>query len=181
MKIVRASIPEVLLITPTLVQDARGSFFESFRENVLAREAGQPVHFVQENYSYSLRHVLRGLHYQIEQPQAKLVQVISGTVFDVAVDVRRSSPTFGQWVGYELSAESHNAVWIPAGFAHGFVCLSDGAAILYKVTDYWAPQHERRIRWNDAELAIGWPLQAEPLLSPQDAAAPAFRDADLFP
>ena len=174
-------LPEVILIRPQVFGDARGFFLESWERRKFAA-AGLDVAFVQDNHSHSARHVLRGLHYQVRQPQGKLARVVSGAVFDVAVDIRRSSRTFGRWVGVELSAENHHMLWVPPGFAHGYLVLSDAADFLYKVTDYWAPEHERAIRWDDPAIGIEWPLPAgvRPGLSAKDAAAPAFREADVF-
>jgi len=180
VKITRLRIPEVLLIEPRVFEDARGFFFESFNEQAYAREAGLNAHFVQDNVSGSTRHVLRGLHYQIDNPQGKLIRVTRGEIYDVAVDLRKSSPTFGQWVGTRISAEARLSVWIPIGFAHGFLVLSDFAEIFYKVTDYWNPRSERRILWNDPDLNIQWPLSGDPVLAKADLAACRFRDADLF-
>lgn len=176
------AIPEVVLIRPKVFGDDRGFFLESWEERKFAA-AGIGVHFVQDNHSRSGRYILRGLHYQIQQTQGKLVRVVSGTVFDVAVDIRRSSPTFGRWVGVTLSAENHHMLWVPAGFAHGFVVLSDSADFLYRCTGFYAPQHERSILWNDPDLGVNWPLPpgTEPVLSPKDAAAKRFRDAEVFP
>ncbi len=175
-------IPDVMLIRPRVFTDERGFFLESWEERKFAA-AGLGAKFVQDNHSRSLRHVLRGLHYQIEQAQGKLVRVVTGTVFDVAVDLRRRSPTFGKWVGVTLSAENHHMLWVPAGFAHGFVVLSEFADFLYRVTDFWAPAHERTILWNDPDLGIAWPLPrgSTPFVSPKDASARRFRDADCFP
>lgn len=180
MNITRLRIPEVLLIEPRVFEDARGFFFESFNEKVFAGEAGLKAHFVQDDVSRSIKHVLRGLHYQISNPQGKLIRVSAGEIFDVAVDIRKGSPTFGQWVGSRLRAEAKQSIWIPAGFAHGFLVLSDFADVLYKVTDYWNPQAERRILWSDPDLDIRWPLAGEPILSEVDSVAKRFRDAELF-
>jgi dTDP-4-dehydrorhamnose 3,5-epimerase len=180
MKITPTRLPEVLLIEPKVFGDARGFFFESWNERAF-EAAGIRAHFVQDNHSRSGRGVLRGLHYQIRQPQGKLVRVVSGEVFDVAVDIRRSAPNFGRWVGVRLSAENKDMVWIPPGFAHGFAALSDHAEVLYKTTDYYAPEHERCILWNDPEIGIEWPLDGEPILSPKDAAATPLRSAEVFP
>ena len=158
--------------------DDRGFFFESYNQRAFEEACGHPVSFVQDNHSRSARGVLRGLHYQIRQAQGKLVRATLGEVFDVAVDLRRGSPTFGQWVGERLSAENKRQMWIPAGFAHGFVVLSEYAEFLYKTTDFWAPEHERCIVWNDPELKIDWPLQDAPLLSEKDRQGKAFADAD---
>ena len=176
------AIPEVVLIRPKAFGDARGFFMESWEQRKFAA-AGLDLKFVQDNHSHSARHILRGLHYQIRQPQGKLVRVTSGRVFDVAVDIRRSSPTFGRWVGAELSAENHHMLWVPPGFAHGYLVLSDAADFLYKVTDVWAPEHERAIRWDDPTLAVQWPLPAgaQPVLSGKDAAAPALTAAEVYP
>jgi dTDP-4-dehydrorhamnose 3,5-epimerase len=174
------AIPEVLLIEPKVFGDARGFFLESWNAKAFAA-AGIPATFVQDNHSRSQRGVLRGLHYQLRQPQGKLVRVVAGEVFDVAVDLRRASPTFGRWVGDRLSAENKRVLWIPAGFAHGFLVLSDSADFLYKTTDYYAPEHERVIAWNDPDLAIDWPLAVAPALGARDAAGARFRDAEVFP
>lgn len=176
------AIPDVVLIRPKVFGDARGFFLESWEERKFA-DAGITAKFVQDNHSRSARHTLRGLHYQIQQPQGKLVRVVTGSVYDVAVDIRRSSPTFGRWVGVTLSAENRHMLWVPAGFAHGFVVLSESADFLYRCTDFYAPPYERAIRWNDPDLGIVWPLPqgVDPILSPKDAAAPRFRDAEYFP
>ncbi len=180
MEVRPTEIPDVLVIEPRVFGDERGFFFESFNQRTWEEKTGLSTRFVQENHSRSGRHVLRGLHYQIRQPQGKLVRVILGTVFDVAVDLRRSSSTFGRWVGRELSAENRRQMWIPEGFAHGFVVLSEAAEFLYLTTDYYAPEHERAVIWNDPDLAIAWPLDTAPILSAKDGSAPLFRDADLF-
>ena len=169
------------MLEPTVHGDARGHFFESYNRRVLAKSAGIDVEFVQENQSRSGRNVLRGLHYQVRQPQGKLVRVLQGSIFDVAVDLRASSSTFRRWVGMHLSAENQRMVWIPPGFAHGFLVLSESADFLYKVTDYWAPECERSVRWNDPELAIQWPISGAPVLSAKDQAAPALREAEPYP
>lgn len=173
-------LPGVVLLDLQLFEDARGYFYESFNAATFERATGAKAGFVQDNHSFSKRNVLRGLHYQIEQAQGKLLQVIHGAIYDVAVDLRRSAPTFGTWTARTLGAEQRQAIWIPPGFAHGFLVLSDGAEISYKVTDYWAPQHERKIIWNDPDLDIDWPLAGEPVLSAPDLAAPRFRDAEYF-
>ena len=175
-------IPDVVLIRPRVFGDDRGFFLESWEERKFAA-AGITAKFVQDNHSRSARHTLRGLHYQMKQTQGKLVRVVNGTVFDVAVDIRRSSPTFGKWVGVVLSAEKHEMLWVPEGFAHGFVVLSESADFLYRCTDFYAPGQERAIRWNDPEVGVRWPLPpgAEPLLSTKDAAAGSFREAEYFP
>jgi dTDP-4-dehydrorhamnose 3,5-epimerase len=170
----------VLIIEPKVFGDARGFFFESFNLRRWREATGLDSEFVQENHSRSTRHVLRGLHYQIRQPQGKLVRVILGEVFDVAVDLRRGSPSFGRWTGVHLSAENKRQFWVPPGFGHGFVVLSEAAEFLYLTTDYYAPEHERAIIWNDPDLAIAWPIEAAPLLSPKDAEAPRFRDAEVY-
>ncbi|MGN8060919.1 dTDP-4-dehydrorhamnose 3,5-epimerase [Ralstonia sp. 22111] len=181
LKIVRTRIPDVLVIEPTVFRDARGFFFESFNRQVFSAALGSGVDFVQDNHSRGHRGVLRGLHYQIEQPQGKLVRVVSGAVFDVAVDLRRESPTFSNWVGVELTAESHRQLWIPPGFAHGFLVLSDVADLLYKATDYYAPQHERCIAWDDPDIGIFWPnVESSLLLSDKDRRGVSFRMAETY-
>ena len=175
MKATRLAIPDVVLIEPKVFGDARGFFFESFNQKAFNEATGTNHAFVQDNHSRSSRGVLRGLHYQIQQAQGKLVRVARGAVFDVAVDIRRSSPTFGQWVGAQLSEDNQHQLWVPPGFAHGFVVLSESADFLYKTTDYYAPQHERSIAWNDPSIGISWPALAQgqqPLLSAKDSAAP---------
>ena len=182
MKVVPTAIPEVLVFEPTVFGDDRGFFFESFNARRFHELTGLDVHFVQDNHSKSAKHVLRGLHYQIRQPQGKLVRVTAGAIFDVVVDMRRSSPFFGRWVGEVLSAENRRQMWVPAGFAHGFVVISDSAECQYKTTDYWAPEHERSLLWNDPALAIDWPLDgAIPMLSGKDAQGKLLADADAFP
>jgi len=181
MKAVPTAIPDVLIIEPQVFGDERGFFFESFNQKRFDELVGRTVQFVQDNHSRSKKNVLRGLHYQIQQPQGKLVRVCVGEVFDVAVDLRRSSPTFGNWIGVKLSAENKRQLWIPEGFAHGFVVLSDHAEFLYKTTDYWAPQHERTIAWNDPDLAIEWPIDEEPILAAKDAAGLPFSRAECYP
>ena len=175
-------LPEVILIRPRVFEDPRGFFFESWRQDKFAA-AGIQAAFVQDNHSHSKRHTLRGLHFQIQQPQGKLVRVTRGEAFDVAVDIRRSSPRFGQWVGVHLSAANRQMLWVPPGFAHGYLALSEVVDFLYKCTDVYAPQHERAIIWNDPKIGIQWPLPAgvTPLLSAPDAAAPLFQNADCFP
>lgn len=170
MRATPTAIPDVLVIEPQVFGDSRGFFFESFNQKSFDAAVGRHVPFVQDNHSRSARGVLRGLHYQLVQPQGKLVRVTAGAVFDVAVDIRPGSPTLGRWVGVELTAESHRQLWIPPGLAHGFLVVSDSADFLYKTTDYWAPGHERCIAWNDPELAIRWPLSGTPVVSPKDAA-----------
>jgi dTDP-4-dehydrorhamnose 3,5-epimerase len=171
------AIPDVLILEPKVFGDDRGFFYESYNQQAFQAATGLDVTFVQDNHSKSARNVLRGLHYQVEQPQGKLVRVVQGEVFDVAVDIRKGSKTFGLWVGQILSAENKKQLWVPPGLAHGFVVLSETAEFLYKTTDYYAPAHERCIAWNDPDLAINWQMQGEPLLSAKDAAGVAFRDA----
>ena len=181
MKTVETALPGVLLLEPIVFGDDRGFFYESYNERLFRQATGLDAHFVQDNHSRSAKGVLRGLHFQVCQPQGKLVRCVAGEVFDVAVDLRRESPTLGRWVGVHLTADNKRQIWIPAGFAHGFLVLSEMAEFLYKTTDYYAPQHERAIVWNDPTLGIDWPLAAPPLLSNKDAAAPRFVDAELFP
>jgi dTDP-4-dehydrorhamnose 3,5-epimerase len=181
LKAIATAIPDVLVIEPAVFGDARGFFLESWNRKIFASLVGSDVDFVQDNHSASARGVLRGLHYQLEQPQGKLVRVIAGEVFDVAVDLRRSSPTFGRWVGERLSAENKRMMWVPEGFAHGFLVLSQSAEFLYKTTDFYAPAHERTLLWNDPALGIPWPLDVEPLLKPKDAAGTPLAQADTFP
>ncbi len=181
MKATPTTIPEVLLIEPKVFGDARGFFYESFNQRAFAEATGLDVQFVQDNHSKSAQGVLRGLHYQLQQAQGKLVRVVAGEVFDVAVDLRRASPTFGQWVGAVLSAQNNAQLWVPPGFGHGFVVLSESAEFLYKTTDYYAPEFEQCIAWDDPDLAIQWPQMAQaPRLSAKDAAGKAFRDALLY-
>lgn len=180
MKVTPTKISDVLTIEPQVFGDDRGFFFESYNEKKWQEHVGSIRSFVQENHSRSSKNVLRGIHYQIKQPQGKLVRVTSGKVFDVAVDLRRRSKTLGQWVGVNLSAENKKQLWIPEGFGHGFVVLSETADFLYKTTDFWAPEHERCIAWNDPQIAIDWPLDGEPSLSQKDAAAPMFIEAELY-
>lgn len=181
MKVISTKIPDVLVIEPSAFDDERGFFFESYNKKLFSAATGVQAQFVQDNHSCSRRHVLRGLHYQIQQPQGKLVRVVVGEVFDVAVDLRRSSPSLGCWIGYHLSAENKHQLWIPVGFAHGFLVLSEYAEFLYKTTDYYAPEQERCIRWDDPDLAIVWPLEDVPLISVKDQAGGAFKEAELFP
>ena len=178
MKVTRLAIPEVVLIEPKVFGDARGFFFESFNQKAFNEATGTNHQFVQDNHSRSAKGVLRGLHYQIQQPQGKLVRVVRGAVFDVAVDIRKSSPTFGRWVGAELSEDNQHQLWVPPGFAHGFLVLSDLADFLYKTTDYYAPQYERSILWNDSDLNIDWPI-GEPILSNKDRQGLKFNSADF--
>lgn len=181
MKVVETSIPDVLIIEPKVFGDERGFFYESFNAAAFEAATGLKRQFVQDNHSKSQRGVLRGLHYQIQQPQGKLVRVVAGEVFDVAVDLRKSSPSFGRWYGTHLSAQNQRQLWIPEGFAHGFVVLSESAEFLYKTTDYYAPEHERSLLWNDPELGIQWPFDEAPQLSAKDQAGKLLRDAELFP
>jgi dTDP-4-dehydrorhamnose 3,5-epimerase len=181
MKVTPTAIPEVLIIEPKVFGDARGFFFESFNQKAFNHATGLNLNFVQDNHSRSAKGVLRGLHYQVRKPQGKLVRVVRGAVFDVAVDIRKGSPTFGKWVGFELSEDNCKQLWVPSGFAHGFVVLSDSADFLYKTTDYYAPEYERCINWNDPDLAIRWPLQDEgPSLSAKDAGGRSFAEAEVF-
>ena len=178
---ISTALPGVLILEPKVFGDTRGFFYESFNAQDFAKVTGLlDVNFVQDNHSRSAQGVLRGLHYQIQQPQGKLVRVTEGEVFDVAVDIRRSSPHFGQWVGVHLSADNKRQLWVPPGFAHGFAVLSASAEFLYKTTDYYAPTHERCIVWNDSDLAIDWPLQTPPLLAAKDAQAPKLAQAEVF-
>ena len=180
MKIIPLDIPEVCLIEPKVFGDERGFFFESFNQRQFIEAIGREVNFVQDNHSRSVKGVLRGLHYQIKQAQGKLVRVVSGEVFDVAVDLRKSSPTFGKWVGEVLSGENKKQLWVPEGFAHGFLVLSDTAEFVYKTTEYYAPEFERSILWSDPSLNIDWPMDGEPQLAAKDAAALLFSEADVF-
>ncbi|MEX3931254.1 dTDP-4-dehydrorhamnose 3,5-epimerase [Paraburkholderia phymatum] len=180
LSVVATSLPDVKIIEPKVFGDDRGFFFESFNQQAFAEAIGEPVTFVQDNHSRSTRNVLRGLHYQIQHAQGKLVRVVTGEVFDVSVDMRRSSPTFGKWTGEILSANNKRQLWIPPGFAHGFVVLSDTAEFLYKTTDYWFAEHERCVKWNDPDLAIDWPISDEPLLAPKDASGKHFADAEAY-
>lgn len=180
MNIIKTAIPDVLILEPKVFGDERGFFFESFNQRQFEQAIGRQVTFVQDNHSRSTKGVLRGLHYQIQQPQGKLVRCSLGEVFDVAVDIRRSSPTFGQWVSVHLSAENKRQLWVPEGFAHGFVVLSDVAEFLYKTTDYYAPDHERCIMWNDHALSVDWPLEQAPQLSAKDSQGSPFVQAECF-
>ena len=180
MKVTPTHIPDVLVIEPKVFGDERGFFFESFNQAKFEEAIGRQVNFVQDNHSKSVKNVLRGLHYQIQQPQGKLVRVVQGEVFDVAVDLRKSSPTFGQWVGEILSANNKKQLWVPEGFAHGFVVLSESAEFLYKTTDYWAPEFERSIAWNDPQIGIEWPFSGEPSLSDKDKLAGTLTNAEHF-
>lgn len=180
MKVIPLAIPDVLLFEPKVFGDDRGFFFESFHQGRFDAAVGRPIQFVQDNHSRSAKGVLRGLHYQIMQPQGKLVRVVVGSVFDVAVDIRKGSPTFGQWVGEVLSAQNKKQLWVPEGFAHGFLTLSENTEFLYKTTDYYAPEFERSILWNDPALNIQWPLDMEPVLSGKDQRATAFSESEVF-
>lgn len=180
MIVKRLDIPDVVLFEPKIFGDERGFFFESFNHQRFEAAIGRSVNFVQDNHSRSSQNVLRGLHYQIKQPQGKLVRVVQGEVFDVAVDLRKSSNTFGQWVGARLSADNKQQLWVPEGFAHGFVVLSERAEFLYKTTDYYAPEHERSLLWNDSALAIDWQFQGEAILSAKDAVAKCLAQAETF-
>lgn len=174
------AIPDVKLIEPKVFGDARGAFFESFNQNEFEEKVARGVRFVQDNHSVSTRHVLRGLHYQIQRPQGKLLRVVVGEVFDVAVDLRRWSPTFGRWVGARLSSANNHQLWIPPGFAHGFVVLSDVAEVLYKATDFWVPEHERTLLWNDPDIGIDWGIDVMPLIAAKDAAGASFNSAEIY-
>jgi len=180
MKLNQTAIPGLLIVEPKVFGDDRGFFFESFNRRSFAELTGRDVDFVQDNHSHSVQNVLRGMHYQIRHPQAKLVRVVQGAVLDVAVDIRKSSPTFGRHVAVELSAENKLMIWIPEGFAHGFRVLSETAEVLYKTTDYWYPEHERCIRWDDPALAIDWKLQAAPMVSGKDAQGKSMNAAEFF-
>lgn len=180
MNTIPLAIPDVIVIEPKVFGDDRGFFFESFNHAKFEAAIGRQVNFVQDNHSRSMQGVLRGLHYQIQQPQGKLVRVVAGSVFDVAVDLRRNSPTFGKWVGEVLSADNKKQLWIPEGFAHGFVVLSESAEFLYKTTDYWAPEFERSVLWNDTDLNISWPITTTPLLSGKDANGTTLKAAEVF-
>jgi dTDP-4-dehydrorhamnose 3,5-epimerase len=181
VKAIATQIPDVLIVEPTVHGDARGYFFESWSRRAFSGLVGREVDFVQDNHSASGRGVLRGLHYQIEHAQGKLVRAVAGEVYDVAVDLRRSSPTFGRWVGEVLSAQNRRMMWIPEGFAHGYLVLSEAAEFLYKATDYYSPAHERTLLWSDSAVGIRWPLEGEPLLKPKDAAGAPLGSADTFP
>ena len=179
MRIVQAALSGALEVAPRVFEDERGDFFETYRRSTMA-EMGINVEFVQENQSRSRRHVLRGMHYQIRHAQGKLVRVVAGEVFDVVVDLRRSSPTFAKWFGTRLSAQNRRMLWVPEGFAHGFLALSEYADVLYKTTDYYAPEHERCLRWDDSTIGIAWPIEAAPLLSAKDAIGKSLREAECF-
>jgi dTDP-4-dehydrorhamnose 3,5-epimerase len=180
VKVFRTEIPDVLLLEPKVHQDERGFFLESYNRRTFKQDTGLDVKFVQDNTSFSVRNVLRGLHYQIRQSQGKLIQVMAGEIFDVAVDLRRSAPTFGRWVGVNLSGGTHRMLWIPPGFAHGYLVLSEHAIMVYKTTDFYAPEHERTILWSDQTLGIRWPLDDKPIVSDKDRRGIAFRSAESF-
>ncbi len=182
MKVIPASVPDVLIIEPRVFGDSRGFFLESFNQKNFSQATGLDVNFVQDNHSRSVKGVLRGLHYQIRQPQGKLVRVVRGAVFEVSVDIRRSSPSFGQWAGVELTEDNYRQVWVPPGFAHGFYVLSDSADFLYKTTDYYVPDFERSLAWNDPKVAIAWPFDpdTQPIISAKDRQGVSLTDAELF-
>jgi dTDP-4-dehydrorhamnose 3,5-epimerase len=181
MNVIPTEIPDVLVIEPRVFQDDRGFFFESYHQKLFTEKTGITANFVQDNHSRSKHNVLRGLHYQIQQQQGKLVRAIAGSILDIAVDIRKSSPTFGLWISYVLSEENKRQLWIPAGFAHGFLVLSETAEVVYKTTDYYAPQHERCILWNDPDLAIDWNITHPPIVSAKDRAGQPFKTAEIFP
>lgn len=180
MRLLRTEIPDVLLLEPRVFEDARGVNFESYNRRSFRELTGLDVEFVQDNRSRSVKNVIRGLHYQVARPQGKLVTALQGEIFDVAVDLRRSSPTFKRWVGFRLSAGNRHMAWIPPGFGHGFLVLSESADVLYKLSDFWSPQHERTIAWNDPGLGVRWPLKGAPVISDRDAKGAAFAQAELF-
>jgi dTDP-4-dehydrorhamnose 3,5-epimerase len=180
IQVTATALPEVKIVEPKVFGDARGFFFESFNAAEFAEKVEPGVEFLQDNHSRSAKGVLRGLHYQVQHAQGKLVRVVEGEVFDVAVDIRKSSPNFGKWVGVTLSVENQRQLWVPPGFAHGFVVLSESAQFLYKTTDYWFPEHERSIVWNDPAVGIEWPIDFEPLLAAKDAAGKRLADAEVF-
>ena len=180
MNVIRTAIPDILVLEPKVFGDSRGFFLESYNRKVFLQDTGIDVEFVQDNHSRSVRNVLRGLHYQVRQPQGKLVRVVAGETFDVAVDIRRGSPTFGKWAAFALSAQSKQMAWIPPGFAHGFLVTSESAEVLYKTTDYYAPEHERTLLWNDAALGIPWPLAGEPVMTDKDRRGLTLTAAETF-
>jgi dTDP-4-dehydrorhamnose 3,5-epimerase len=180
MNVIPTALPEVLILEPTVFRDERGFFFESWNAKTFRQATGVAAEFVQDNHSRSARNVLRGIHYQVTKPQGKLVRVVSGAILDAAVDLRRSSPRFGQWVAVELTADNHRQLWVPPGFGHAFLVQSEVADVLYKTTEYWIREHDRSIRWDDATLAMRWPLSEAPSLSAKDAAAPLLASAELF-
>ena len=181
MKVIGTELPEVVLLEPKIHRDERGLTYESFNQRTFREALGKDVVFVQENRSRSVRHTIRGLHYQLGTPQDKLVGVLVGELFDVAVDLRRSSPRFGKWTAFRLTASEPRYAWIPAGFGHGFLAVTDGVEVVYKMSEFWAPERERIIRWDDPDIAIRWPFDGKPVLSKRDAAAPSLRDAEVFP
>jgi dTDP-4-dehydrorhamnose 3,5-epimerase len=180
MKLTLTSIPDLLILDPKVFEDERGFFFESYNQRVF-EELGVSAQFVQDNHSRSRKGILRGLHYQIKNAQGKLVRAVAGEIYDVAADLRKHSPTFGKWLGFHLSAANKRQIYVPPGFAHGFLVLSDYAEVIYKTTDFYSPQHERCIVWNDPTLGIDWPIEGEPILSPKDAGGASFTQAELFP
>jgi dTDP-4-dehydrorhamnose 3,5-epimerase len=180
VKVIKTEIPEVLLLEPRVFEDARGVAFESYNRRTFQEATGLDPVFVQDNRSTSRRNVLRGLHYQVQKPQGKLISVLRGEIYDVAVDLRRSATTFGKWVGFRLSESDRRMAWLPRGFAHGFLALSDSVEVLYKLDELWSPAHERTIAWNDADVGVRWPLQDEPILSDKDRRGTPFRSAELF-
>jgi dTDP-4-dehydrorhamnose 3,5-epimerase len=180
VKVIKTEIAEVLLLEPRVFEDARGFFLESYNRRTFKEATGREAEFVQDNQSFSVRNVLRGLHYQVRQPQGKLVAVMAGEIYDVAVDLRRQSPTFGKWVGVTLTGGSHRMLWVPEGFAHGYIVLTEHAIVLYKTTDFYAPEHERTILWKDPDLNIRWPLEGEPIVSEKDGRASLLRSAEVF-
>ena len=181
MRVITSEIPGVLIVEPEVFGDERGFFYESYNERAFIEQAGIDAHFVQDNHSRSARNVLRGFHYQIRRPQGKLIRATAGEIYDIVVDLRKSSRTFGRWTANVLSDRNRHVLWVPTGFAHAFLVTSDYAEMLYKTTDYWAPQHERCIAWNDPTLNVAWPLQGEPVLSAKDRQGIAFDRAELFP
>jgi len=180
VKVIKTEIPEVLLLEPRVFEDARGFFLESYNRRTFKEATGLDAEFVQDNQSFSVRNVLRGLHYQVRQPQGKLVAVMAGEIYDVAVDLRRGSATFGKWVGVTLTGGSHRMLWVPEGFAHGYIVLTEHAIVLYKTTDFYAPEHERTILWKDPDLNIRWPLEGKPIVSEKDGGASMFGSAEVF-
>jgi dTDP-4-dehydrorhamnose 3,5-epimerase len=180
LKVIPTEIPDVLLLEPRVFEDARGVAFESYNRRTFKEVTGLDPQFVQDNRSTSRKNVLRGLHYQVDKPQGKLISALRGEIYDVAVDLRRGSPTFGNWVGFRLSESDRRMAWLPRGFAHGFLTLSESAEVLYKLDEFWSPPHERTLAWNDAEVGVRWPLQGEPILSDKDRRGTPFRSADLF-
>jgi dTDP-4-dehydrorhamnose 3,5-epimerase len=180
MKVLPTELPGVLLLEPRLFSDDRGFFFESYNRQAFAQATGYAGDFVQDNHSHSTRSVLRGIHYQIRQPQGKLIRVVAGEVFDVAVDLRRSSPTFGKWAGFHLTAANNRMAWIPAGYGHAYLALSERVDVLYKTTDYYAPQHERTLAWNDPTVSVKWPLEGKPILNAKDSGGALLKQAEVF-